>query len=79
VSRDLLDEDGENRMVRTFLMNYSCDRSGTLGGMRRHMSRSGWGVECIPEWVLGSHENNHLTKAGAQLWLRHLFNLEKVA
>lgn len=70
----LLDEDGENRAVRTFLMQWGYPGL-TVGAMRDHMRRSGWD-NCWPTWVAASHQQSHLTKAGAQIWLRHLFNLE---
>lgn len=72
--RDLLDTDGENRAVRSFLMAYSCERSVSAGVMRNHMRRSGWNG-FWPDWV-AIHPGLHLTKAGAQLWIRHLFAME---
>ncbi len=71
--RQILDDEGENLAVRSFLMQYSCDRSITAEEMCRHMKLSGWD-EFWPTWAPGS--NAHLTKAGAQIWLRLLFNLE---
>lgn len=68
----LIDYDGENRAVRAFLMIY-----GTPGltamKMADHMEACGF--PHIPDWVHRSPD--HLTKAGAQLWLRMLFDLEK--
>jgi hypothetical protein len=75
---DLLDDDGENRAVRSFLMQYSCDRSVSVAAMRRHMQLSGWDG-CWPEWANDSDNQGHLTKGGAQDWLRHLFSLEPAA
>lgn len=72
---DLLDEDGENRAVRTFLMQYSCDRAVTVGAMLAHMDSAGW-PGMAPAFALEVRPETHLTKAGAQLWLRHLFSLE---
>lgn len=70
----LVDEEGENRAVRTFLMQWGLPGL-TVGAMRRHMQACGW-YEFWPDWVTKSHSEAHLTKAGAQLWLRYLFNLE---
>jgi hypothetical protein len=77
LARDVIDDEGENRAVRTFLMQYGLPGL-TVGAMRNHMSRSGW-EGCWPEWVAEAHAGTHLTKAGAQLWLRFLFNLEGAA
>lgn len=72
--RDLVDEEGENRAVRSFLMIYGGTTSQpTTKQMRRHLEMSGF-ENCTPEWA---KEDMGLTKAGAQLWLRFLFNLEK--
>ena len=71
--RELLDADGENRAVRAFLMIYGTPGL-TIGKMRTHMTMSGhphW-----PDWAEDSLEHAHLTKGGAQHWLRHLFALE---
>jgi hypothetical protein len=46
--------------------------------MRDHMRSSGW-EGYWPEWVADAHSAAHLTKAGAQLWLRCLFALEATA
>lgn len=73
--RSLLDDEGENLAVRSFLMQYSCDRAISIGQMRYHMDMAGWG-RLWPDWVKEAHANTHLTKAGAQLWLRYLFTLE---
>lgn len=70
---DLLDADGENRAVRAFLLYYGCGRSVTAAEMAVHMRLSGFDV--APDWV--AKAPGHLTKAGAQLWLRMLFALEK--
>jgi hypothetical protein len=76
--RDLLDEEGENRAVRSFLMQYSCDRAITVGAILAHMNRSGW-RGTAPAFALDVRPETHLTKAGAQLWIRHLFSLECAA
>jgi hypothetical protein len=78
MSADLIDEDVENNAVRTFLMQYSCDRATTVGAMLAHMSRSGW-RETAPPFALDVRPEEHLTKAGAQIWIRHLFSLEAAA
>lgn len=65
-------EDGENAAVRAFLSLY-----GGMPGVRTdqmvvHMRESGFPV--APRWAEG--QAVHLTKAGAQDWLRLLFALE---
>jgi hypothetical protein len=70
--RDLLDEDGENRAVRAFLMLYG-GQSVTAKQMSDHLRYSGY--DHTPSWVKDSP--GHLTKGGAQLWLRELFALEQ--
>lgn len=74
MSEPLLDDDGENRAVRAFLMMYGVPGL-TVAAMRVHMTRCGF--PHWPEWVTEGSAS-HLTKAGAQLWLRHLFALEDV-
>lgn len=71
--RELLDSDGENRAVRFFLMAYG-SQSMTVEMMRNHMSSCGFAL--WPEWAVTPDAQGHLTKAGAQDWLRHLFGLE---
>lgn len=72
--RELMDDDGENRAVRGFLMLYGTPGL-TIGAMRKHMIALGF--PHWPEWVgFGSRDGEHLTKGGAQNWLRHLFALE---
>jgi lysophospholipase L1-like esterase len=69
-----MDDEGENLAVRVFLMQYGTPGL-TVGAMSRHMSRCGYPL--WPAWVNGdAWDGGHLTKAGAQLWLRHLFSLE---
>ena len=70
--KGLLDEDGENQAVRTFLMLYGTGL--TVARMREHMELAGWPQ--APEWALKPEAQGHLTKGGAQSWLRHLFALE---
>lgn len=72
--RQLLDEEGENQAVRTFLMLYGCCQSPSVKQMREHLSASGYN-KCWPDWA--NTYDHHLTKAGAQSWLRYLFGLEK--
>ena len=79
MARDLIDpDDGENRAVRAFLMRY--EPAGlSVGQMKTHLRMSGWNG-CWPSWCDEPGEDKqHLTKAGAQLWLRHLFSLEAAA
>ena len=78
--RNLLDSDGENKAVRSFLMLYGPGgkNSVEIGDMRYHLEASGWGGYW-PEWADKAHEREHLTKAGAQSWIRHLFSLEVAA
>lgn len=73
--RKLLDDEGENQAVRCFLMAYGA-QSMTLDKMMTHMKACGYPL--WPEWVETTEMRGHLTKAGAQLWLRHLFALEAV-
>ena len=68
----LLDEDGENQAVRSFLMIYAGNNQD-INSIKTNMDLCGYPY--WPEWV--NTEQGHLTKSGAQLWLRHLFNLEK--
>lgn len=75
MTRELLDEDGENRAVRTFLMLYGGAENVTVGAMRNHMNRSGW-RDMVPSSAILAHPDTHLTKAGAQIWIRHLVSLE---
>lgn len=71
--RELLDDDGENRAVRAFLMYYGGGDDVTAEKMATHMRMSGFDV--VPDWI--ERSPGHLTKGGAQLWLRMLFDLEK--
>jgi hypothetical protein len=67
------DAEGENMAVRSFLMVYG-QRGLTVGQMKKHVGMSGF--KSWPAWVDTEPEGAHLTKAGAQLWIRHLFALE---
>lgn len=71
--RPLLDSDGENRAVRMFLLLYSGNSGLTTGKMRMHLKAAGFDG-AWPEWA---NDDCHLTKMGAQMWLRHLFDLEQ--
>ena len=76
-NRELLDSDGENRALRSFLMQYSCDRAITVAAMVQHMFRSGWDSQYWPHFARQVESASlHLTKAGAQIWIRHLLSLE---
>jgi hypothetical protein len=71
---DLIDkDDGENRAVRWFLACYGGASGVTVGAMKRHLTNCGYPF--WPTWV-AEQDREHLTKGGAQHWLRHLFALE---
>jgi hypothetical protein len=72
MARDLMDDDGENRAVRSFLALYGGTNSVTTHRMREHLAMSGF-ANCWPTWTV---DDMHLTKGGAQNWLRFLFALE---
>jgi hypothetical protein len=67
------DAEGENKAVRCFLMLYG-QPGLTVGQMKKHMAMSGF--KSRPAWVDTEPDGAHLTKAGAQLWIRHLFALD---
>lgn len=67
------DAEVENMAVRSFLMLYG-QPGVTVGQMKKHMSMSGF--KSWPAWVETEHDGAHLTKAGAQLWIRYLFSLD---
>ncbi len=71
----LVDAEGENLAVRSFLLQWGSVPGLTVGLMRRHMQLSGW-HNMHPRWVDETPTKEHLTKAGAQLWLRFLFDME---
>ncbi len=73
VPEDLQDDEGENQAVRMFLLLYG-QPGLTVARMRNHMAAAGWPQS--PEWATKPEAQGHLTKAGAQSWLRHLFALE---
>ena len=69
---EMVDDEGENRAVRMFLALYGGACGVTAEQMRKHLKMAGFDG-AWPDWA-DSH-NGHLTKAGAQLWIRHLFAL----
>jgi len=71
--RELVDGEGENRAVRAFLALYGGTAGVSVGAMRAHLRAMGFDG-CWPAWA--EAEAGHLTKAGAQLWIRHLIRLE---
>jgi len=75
---DLLDTDGENRAVRMFLAIYGTS-SLTIQAMKQHLEYCGYPY--WPEWAdkYQDSDTTHLTKLGAQNWIRHLFALEPEA
>jgi len=73
--QQMLDADGQNLAVRSFLLMYSCDRLISIADMRNYMEMSGWGG-MWPEVVSDTGGRQNLTKACAQVWIRHLFSLE---
>lgn len=70
---ELLDDEGENKAVRGFLLAYGTPGM-TVAKMKTHMRM--YGYPLWPAWVEIAEAQGHLTKAGAQSWLRHLFELE---
>ena len=72
----LIDDEGENQAVRMFLTLYGGACGVTSEQMRKHLTMAGFDG-AWPEWA--NSNNGHLTKAGAQLWIRHLFALEQPA
>jgi hypothetical protein len=68
-----VDPEGENRAVRSFLMLYG-QPGLTVGQMKKHLSACGF--KLWPSWVETEPDGAHLTKSGAQFWIRYLFALE---
>jgi hypothetical protein len=66
----------ENEAVRMFLMFYGGNGGITVSEMLENMTASGF-YGCWPAWVEEAENEEHLTKAGAQSWLRYLFTLEE--
>ena len=75
--KGLLDTDGENRAVRMFLALYGGACGVTIGKMRKHLEMAGFNGDAWPAWAALAHDDVHLTKMGAQMWIRHLFALEQ--
>jgi hypothetical protein len=73
---EMVDDEGENQAVRMFLALYGGQYGITAEQMRKHLKMAGFDG-AWPDWA--SNHNGHLTKAGAQLWIRHLFALEQPA
>jgi hypothetical protein len=73
--RELLDDDGENLAIRAFLSLYGGTNSPTVLRMRQHLECFKF-EGCWPDWVNNPANQGHLTKGGAQSWLRYLFALE---
>ena len=73
--RKLVDDEGENRALRSFLLYYTGVRAPTIGEVCDNMQLAGWDG-FWPDFVASSHDRAELTKAGAQLWIRHLLELE---
>lgn len=73
-ARPLVDSDGENRAVRMFLAYYGGATGLTVPAMREHLTLAGY-----PYWPAWANDDaGHLTKGGAQDWLRFLFTMETV-
>lgn len=72
-NKKMMDTDGENRPLRCFLMQYG-QPSLTVGTMKKHMTMCGYPY--WPSWVNDKAATTHLTKGGAQSWIRHLLSLE---
>lgn len=70
----LMDSDGENRAVRFFLAFYGGNSGIRIVQMMKNLGMAG--VPYWPDWC-DAESSSHLTKAGAQLWLRYLFDLER--
>lgn len=75
MNRKIVDDEGENLAVRMFLVLYGGQTGITTQQMRLHLEMAGF----KGAWPLWATADGHLTKAGAQLWIRHLFSLEQPA
>lgn len=71
---NMMDEDGENQALRSFLLLYSGGVQ-TYGNCR--CMRLGGYEYAIPEWAKESPASAHVTKAAAQEWIRFILSLEK--
>jgi len=72
--RELLDDDGENLALRTFLAFYGNNPTVSIGAMKDCMETSGW--DNHPEFVIRMSDWS-MTKGTAQMWIRHLLSLEQ--
>lgn len=63
--------DEENEAVRMFLLFYGGSGGITVEEMRGHMGAAGHNG-CWPLWVDTDEGQGHLTKAGAQDWIKYL-------
>lgn len=72
--RELLDDDGENLALRTFLAFYGNNPTVSIGAMKDCMETSGWGNH--PEFASRMSDWS-MTKGTAQMWIRHLLSLEQ--
>jgi hypothetical protein len=72
MSEALLDDDGENLAVRAFLLGRDLGFK-SVEDLRSHMRLSGFD-QYWPEWA--TQQSGHLSKAGAQAWIRYLLGLE---
>jgi len=75
MAEKIIDEDGENQAIRAFLTLYG-NNTVTVEQMGNHMIRSGYAEWC-PGWITDKHEQGHLSKGGAQDWLRFMFTKER--
>lgn len=75
MSKKLLDESGENRAVRAFLILYGGQSGLSVEVMKKHLTMCGY--PHWPDWADKEPTSAHLNKASAQDWLRHLFGLEE--
>lgn len=71
---DIIDTDGENKAIRSFL-RYYLKPGISIGEMRDNMAMAGWDG-CWPESLAAADWNSTLTKFETQTWLRHLFGLD---
>lgn len=72
---EMVDDEGENQAVRMFLALYGGACGVTAEQMRKHLKMAGFDHA----WPIWATADGHLTKAGAQLWIRHLLELEQPA
>lgn len=73
---ELVSSDGQNMMVRHFLIYFDGTEMVTIGDMIRDLKANGW-EEVAPYWVNDLGETTRLTYAHAQGWLRWMFALEQ--